>query len=156
MEEIPLDTIEWSASEYNHKERSNDWFWGLGLIAILACILAIWIHNYLFAIFILISGASLMLFNIRHPQEIKFSITTGGLTLGKDKYEWKSIQGFNIKKNNGNSKLIIKTNKYFLPIYTIVIPDDLTSQIREELTKVTPNIEIDESPSMVFAEKIGL
>ena len=156
MQEIQLETIEWSAPEYNHKERSNDWFWGVGLIAIVSCGVAIWIHNYLFAIFILISGASIALFNIRHPKEVEFSISTDGLSIGKTMYEWKSIQGFNIKKDKESAKLIIKTSKYFLPIYTIVIPIDLTSQIREELSKVTENIEINESPSMIFAEKIGL
>ena len=156
MEEIHLETIEWSSKEYDHKERSNDWFWGLGIIAIVACGLAIWIHNYLFAIFILISAASLALFNIRQPGEVTFSIATEGMAIGKDKYSWKNIKGFNIKKGGENSKLIIRTDKYFLPTYTIIVPNDLVSNIKESLLKVTENIEINESPSVLFAEKIGL
>ena len=50
MDEIELDTITWTVPEYSHKERDNDWFWTIGLIAIVGCGIAFWFHNYLFAL----------------------------------------------------------------------------------------------------------
>ena len=97
MDEIQLNTIEWSAPEYTHKERSNDWFWAIGLVTVIACVIAIWLHNYVFAIFLFVSGGSLIMFSIRHPQDVKYIIETEGLTIGKDKHNWKSIKSFNIK-----------------------------------------------------------
>jgi hypothetical protein len=155
VQEITINKIEWSAPEYNYKERGTDWFWAMGLITIAVCGLAIWIHNYLFAIFIIISGCCLALFNIRHPQEITFAIETEGLTMGKDKYDWKGIKSFDIKKNGQNSKLLIKTSKYFLPVYTIPVPADLISNIKESLLKFVPNDELEESKSMQLMEKLG-
>ncbi|MFA6515156.1 MAG: hypothetical protein WCT42_02740 [Candidatus Paceibacterota bacterium] len=157
MDEIIINTIKWSAPEYNHKERGNDWFWALGLITIVACGIAIWLHNYVFAIFLLISGGCLIMFTLRHPQDANFIIETKGLTMGKDFHTWKSIKSFNVKNNEADpyGKLLIETSKHFLPIYTIPFPKELESQIKETLLKVLPRTEIDESKSMVFAEKLG-
>ncbi len=155
MEEIILKTITWSAPEYKHKEKSMDFLWAIGLITIIAGGVAIWLSNYVFAIFIFIAGATLILFSIRHPQEVSFSIETEGLTMSKDKYPWKRIKGFHIKREFDYTNLLILTDKYFLPVYTIPLNPDMANEIREELLKVTPNIELEESKSMIFMEKLG-
>ena len=157
MDEIIINTIEWQAPEYSHKERDNDWFWTIGLITIVACGIAVWLHNYVFAVFLLISGASLILFTFRPPHDVTYKIETKGLTMGKDLYEWKVIKSFNIKKNEKDiyDKLMVETSKYFLPIYTIPLPKELMSEVKENILKVIPRSEIDESKSMVFMEKLG-
>jgi len=157
MDEIKLNTIEWTVPEYSHKERDNDWFWTLGLITIVSCGIAIWLHNYVFAIFLFVAGSSLILFTIRHPQEITYKIETKGLTMGKDLYPWKSLKSFNFKniETEPFAKLMIETSKYFLPIYTIPVPKEQEQKIKETLLLVIPRSEIDESKSMVFMEKLG-
>ena len=155
MEEIIIDKIEWSAPEYKHTEKSMDFLWAIGLTAVVISGLAIWFHNYLFAIFVLISGGSLILFSIRHPREVSFSIETSGLTMGKDKYAWKDIKGFHIKKEEDYTVLLIELRKYLLPVYTISLPTSLISSVKESLLKVIPNIELEESKSMKFMEKMG-
>ena len=155
MEEIILDTINWSAPEYKHKDKSVDFIWTIGIIALVMCGIAIWKQNYVFAVFIFISGCTLILFSIRPPEEINFSIGTEGFTLGKDKYTWKKIKGFHIKRDKGEANLLIEIDKYLLPVYTIPLPIDIADQARENLLKVIPNIELEESRSMKFMEKIG-
>lgn len=155
MEEIILETIQWSAPEYSHKEKSMDFLWTIGIITVVGAGLAFWISNALFAIFILISGATLILFSIRPPQIVSFSIDTKGLTMAKTMHEWKDIKGFDLKKGDDYSKLIVLTSKYFLPSYTIPFPTELREEIKTELSKVLPTVELKESPSMLFMEKLG-
>ena len=155
MNEININKIEWKAFEYNHKEHGPDWYWAIGLIALVFCGILIWLKSYLFAIFIIIAGATLSLFNIRHPKEIDYVIENSGLTMHKDKYEWKNIKSFDIKKGEEGSKLLIETDKYFLPIYTIPVPNDLVSQIKDSLLEIIPQKELNESPSLLFMEKLG-
>ena len=157
MDEVKINTIEWSAPEYSHKERSNDWFWTIGLITIVACGIAIWLHNNVFAIFLLISGCCLIMFTMRHPQDVTYIIETKGLTMGKDLHEWKSIKSFNIKNNESDpcAKLLIETSKHILPIYTIPLPKEKVEEVKETLLKVTVRSEINESQSMLFMEKLG-
>lgn len=155
MEEIILNTIEWKAPEYKHEEKSMDFFWTIGVVALVMFVFAIWKQNFVFAIFILVSAASLFLFSIRHPQVMTFVIETSGLSLGKDKYEWKKIKGFRIKKETDKAVLLVEINKYLLPVYTIPLPLDIADQVRDSLTKVIPNIELEESKAMKFMEKLG-
>jgi len=155
MEEITLDTLQWSAPEYTHKEKSMDFLWTIGIVALIGVMVAIWKENYLFSVFILISGFCLVMFSIREPQEIQFSIDTKGLSLGRDNHEWKTIKGFDIKKGEVYGKLLIQTTKKFLPIYTVPFPIELREEIKETLLKVIPATELSESHSMVFMEKLG-
>jgi len=157
MDEIKINTIEWSAPEYNHKERDNDWFWAIGLITIVAVGFTLWRHNNIFAIFLLISGASLIMITMRHPEDVTFIVETKGLTMGRDLHPWKSIKSFNIKdlETDEYAKLMIETSKRFLPIYTIPLPKEKIDEMKETLLKLIPRSEIDESPSMVFMEKLG-
>ena len=156
MDEIILETIEWEAPEYNHKKRTPDFLWTIGLVAFVLAVVAIWLGNIVFAIFVLVAGASLIMFNTREPNQMIFSIKTEGLLVGKDKYEWKNIKGFNIIKGDLYGKLLIETTKYFLPVYTIPLPTSIVEEVKTELSKVIPKAEIKESASMAFAEKIGL
>jgi hypothetical protein len=157
MDEIKINTITWSLPEYSHKERGNDWFWAIGLVTIISCGIAVWLHNYVFAVFLLISGCCLIMFTLRHPQDVTYIIETKGLSMGKDLYEWKGIKSFNIKKSDSDTydKLLIETSKYFLPIYTIPLPKEKGEEIKETLLKIISRSEIDESKSMIFMEKLG-
>lgn len=155
MEEITLDPIVWSAPEYTHKERSMDWFWTIGLVSLVGALVALWFHNYIFSLFILISGASLILFTLRAPHIFTFTVNTQGITIEKETYTWKDIQGFTIKKSEPSSKLLILTSKKFLPVYTLPFPSEITQTLRESLLKVSKPIELEESHSMLFMEKIG-
>ncbi len=155
MEEIILEKIEWSAKEYEHKEKSVDFLWTIGLVAILLCGLAIWLKNYLFAVFVLISGASLILLSIKHPKDINFIIETEGISMGKEKYPWKKVKAFNIKKKENEAMLILELDKYMLPTCFITLPLELVDKVKDNISKVVEAKEIDESPSMKFLEKIG-
>jgi hypothetical protein len=155
MDEITIEKIEWSAPEYKHKEKNVDFIWAIVLVSILACGIALWFSNYLFAVFIFISGCSLIFFSLRNPENITFSIETSGITLGKDKYEWKKIKGFRVKKEENTTVLLIEINKYFLPVYTIPLPFELSTSVKESLLKVSTEMELEESKSMLFMEKLG-
>jgi hypothetical protein len=155
MEDRDIERIEWQAAEYTHKERKADWFWALGLVALVICVLALWFHNYVFAIFVVVSGVCLAMFTLRHPQTVNFVIDKEGLIVGKDVHPWNKIKGFRIKDDDTDPKLLIVTARQFLPVYTISLPTNLVEDIRDALVGMVPEVEIQESKSMLFMEKIG-
>lgn len=155
MDEIIIDKIEWIAPEYKHEDKSMDFLWAIGIVTIVVFGLAIWKQSYLFSIFILVSGASLILFSVRRPQDITYKIETNGITLGKDYYEWKKIKGFHIIKKDNDAVLLVELDKYMLPVYTLPLPIELVQKTKESLLKIIPDMELEESKSMKFMEKIG-
>lgn len=147
--------MEWSAPEYSHKERSMDWLWTIGLVALAGAVVAIWFHNFIFAIFILISGACLIMFTLRTPEEITFTVNNEGVSISREKHLWKDMKGFHIKKGEPYNKLLLLTSKRFLPLYTIPVPIELSPELRESLLKIIPDVPLEESHSVLFMEKIG-
>lgn len=154
-EEVTIDPISWQAPEYTHKKKSVDFLWAIGLIALVSAGVAIWLGNYVFAIFILVSGGTLIMFTLREPNEMDFSIEKNGLKVGKDNYPWKSLKGFKMVDGAPYGKLLVETSKYFLPVYTIPVPSDIFEDVKESFKKLVPSAEIEESKSMAFMEKIG-
>lgn len=155
--EIILETIEWESPEYIQRDHNNDWFWGLGLITLLSVIIAIWKGNYVFGIFLFLAGFSLILFSIKKPEIVKNKIETKGLTTRGAFYQWNFLRSFNIKTNENNTyfKLLIETNKKFLPIITILTPIDLLDKTEDNLSQVIKRSSVDETGSTVFMDKIG-
>jgi len=157
MKEKKVETISWVAPEYLHKEHSNDWFWTIGLIAIVGTVAAIWFGSYVFAIFIFVSGVSLVMFTVKQPRIFEFVINNNGIKVGREEFPWKDLKSFNIKEVEGGEfdKLMMETNKKFLPIYTFFVPKEITDLVKIEASKMIKKSEIDESRTVQFAEKIG-
>lgn len=154
-EDIALETIEWRSYEYKHKEKSIDFLWGIGIVSVILFVLAIWFKNYIFGIFILVSGGLLIMFGIKHPEEVSYKIDSDGLTIGKDTYTWKKVKGFSIKKYEDDAKLLVELDKYFLPVYTIHMPLEIEQKVKQNIKKIVEQKELRESQSMLFMEKIG-
>jgi hypothetical protein len=155
--EITLETIEWESPEYIHRDHSNDWFWGLGLITLLSVIIAICKGNYIFGIFLLLAGFSLILFSIKRPEINKNKIETKGLSIQGTFYQWSFLKSFNIKDTRDDNlfKLLIESNKRFLPILTVLVPKEIEEKVEDNLSKVMKKSNIDETGSTVFMDKIG-
>jgi hypothetical protein len=145
----------WTGPEYNHSEKSIDWLWTIGLLAIVGFIITLFFHSYVFGIFILVSGASLIFFSVRNPDEVSFTLTNDGITIGKKDYPYKNLKGFKIKEGVEWAKLLVMTDAKFLPILTLPLPEASVSEAYDILIQVVPELPLEESPSMLFMEKLG-
>lgn len=157
MEEQEIEKIKWASPEYINKDHSNDWFWTVALVAIVGCIVAVWFKSYVFAIFIFISGISLVMFAIKQSKILEFTISNKGIVVNNEEFLWKNLKSFNVKieEDMEFNKLFIETNKNFLPIYTFLIPKEMTDSIKKEIAKKIVKSEINESRTIQIAEKMG-
>jgi hypothetical protein len=164
LEKVNIETKSWNAPEYHHIPRSIDWYWGLGIVALIGAVLAFWFSSVLFGIFILLSASVLIMLGVRKPKEITFEINSDGFKMEHKFFEWKEIKGFDIKESSHKpnpegkvyARLLVLTNKNFLPLYTLPIPEDIVEEINISLKKVIQPLELSESQAIQFAEKIGL
>ncbi len=155
-EEIVIDTKTWTAPEYIHKPRSNDWCWGVGIIAVLGAIAAIWFGSYIFAIFILLSATVLIMITVRPPNDITIEVNPEGIKTAHVLIPYKKIKGFSIKNDSPYAKLLLDIDKNFLPLHSILLPEEMASEVSDELKKVIPVVDLKETQLMEFAEKIGM
>lgn len=144
--------VEWEADEYEEKERSADWFWALGVIAIFGVILSFIFGNLLLALIIAIAAFAIYLYENRPPQKMNVRLTPKGIQIGKDLYPYERADYFWIdEKREGLPMLIINYRRAFFPHLHISIEDVEPTLIRLYLRKFIE----EEEHQRTFAEEIS-
>jgi hypothetical protein len=126
--------LEWEALEYRHTDKTSDWYWGLGLLALAGIGLSIFFSNILFAAVILLGASTLALFGARPPHMMRFSITDRGISIGNNLYPYGTLESFwVIDDPHTHPQLLIKSKKLLMPLIIIPIAQVNPNDIREKL-----------------------
>ena len=113
--------IEWNAPTHMHTERSADWYWALGILAICGTIASILWGNLLFAVIIALAALSIVLIAARTPREHTILLGERGVVVDEDFYPYRSLRSFWIAEHSsGTPKLILSTTGIIHP--HIVVP----------------------------------
>jgi len=127
-----MEKLQWSALEYEERERSQDWFWALGVIIVAGALTSIIYGNYFFAALLVIGGVLLGTFAIKKPAVILYELNTQGLKMGTRLFPYDRIEAFFIQTEI-KPLLFIKSQRFFLPIISMPIDVDLAPHVREIL-----------------------
>jgi hypothetical protein len=148
------EKITWSNLEYEHKERSSDWFWALGVIVFTASAAAMIFSNYFFALLILVSGGVLVLLSKREPELVTFELNDKGFKIKDQLYLYQNIKSFWIDKDK--YILFVKTERIFMPVITMHIESDMMEKIHDVFTKKgVVEEEMTEHPSEKIMDRLG-
>ncbi len=153
------ETIEfsWDTDEYEHREKSTDWYWALGILVVVIAFIAFVTQNLLFGFLVLMGGFMIGLFASKKNNPISIEISTHGVIINNDFIDFSQIKGFWLYRNPfGIRKLILKTTRNISPIIPIPLPDDLrAADLHTFLIKYVPEQELQESFVDLLSEKIG-
>ena len=150
-----IEKLQWSALEYEERERSNDWFWGLGVIVVAVAITSIIYSNYFFAVLVILGGAMLGFFAVKKPAVILYELNDKGLQAGTRLFPYENISAFWVRKEL-NPSLFIKAERFFMPILSVPIHEDSATQIREVfLAKNIAEVEMKEPTSERIIDSLG-
>lgn len=149
----------WEVDEYIERERSNDWFWTVGLILLVAIIISLVTKNFIFAIFLLVSGFSLSVFLFRKPKRLTVSITEKGIRIEHNFYAFKDIKQFWVEPEdggqNGIRQVFFLLNRVVIPELSIPLEDTDPDKLRSFLLRKVPEGEIKESSANQIMEALG-
>lgn len=113
--------ILWQVTTHEHKERSADWYWALGLLAAGGAALSIFFGNILFAVVLLLSAGCIGGLMARGPREHAVKIDQKGITLDGTIYPYKNIDSFWVDEaRHDDPKLLVSTKALLHP--QLVIP----------------------------------
>ncbi|HTE48590.1 MAG TPA: hypothetical protein VK675_01625 [Candidatus Paceibacterota bacterium] len=156
-----MGNLQWSALEYEEKERSKDWFWALGIIVVTSSITAIIFGNYFFAVLLVLGGLLLGFFATKKPDTVNYELNDRGLKIRTLLYPYSNIKSFWVQIDttgeiNLKPTLFIKTERVFMPVITIPINHDIAEEIRSAmLFKNVSEEEMREHPSHLIMESLG-
>jgi len=143
--------LEWDAWEREGEEKSSDWYWIVGAIALAAIVLAIFFKNFLFALIIGLAVFSLFMNERRGIQQVRVKLTSKGLLINSDLYLYDSIKSFWIDEDFEPDHLIIHSSRAFFPHIEISLDSVNTPLVRSVLSRYIP----EEKESRSFIENIA-
>lgn len=134
MEKDEEFKLAWSAPEYEEKERSQDWFWALGIIVVTGSIAAIIFENYFFAFLIILGGFLLGFFAKKKPDMLQYELNEKGVQIGDRIYPYETIKAYWIQVDfTPDSKvkpiLFVHSERAFMPVISIPINNDIAENI---------------------------
>jgi hypothetical protein len=105
------ETVSWEALEFEHRKKSADWYWILGIIAIAGALIAIVLDNFLFAILIIIGAFTVALHAKKPPERVHFTLSKRGLEIGSTLHPFSSLNSFWIDDSREDAPKLLLTSK---------------------------------------------
>jgi len=151
------DIISWQGYEYTHHEKSSDWFWALGIVALSSAVTAIIFKNILFALLILIGAFTVALFAAKKPHLIHFEVTRRGVSIDDVLYPFTTLESFWIDEDeHGHLSLILKSQRVVMPYIIIPLSEAIEFEdIRNVLLEKLDEEELNEPISHKILEFFG-
>lgn len=143
--------MEWDAHEYEHKERSPDWFWAVGIVAVSVAIASVIFGNIIFGILVLIAAFALSLFANRPPSTIHITVDEKGITRDKIRYPYDTLGSFWIDTEHPHKKIILRSEKLFMPLIIVPLSEEVDV---DKLYDGLSDFLSEEFHSLPFVEKV--
>ena len=153
-----MDPITWQAREFHYYKKSADWYWILGIISVVGAVLAIVLGgaNLLFAALILFAGVALGIMGAKRPGMIEYEANERGVVAGDTLYIYQALDSFWIDPRSDDPRLILKSQKTYLPYIIIHIENIDPETVRAYLLQFLPEEPMQEPLSHKLAEYLGL
>lgn len=153
------DDIFWETHEYRHEPKLPDWHWTVGLVASIVFIVSVYYENYLFGVFALIAGFTIIMYKVRGPEKIAIGLTPRGIIIKDTLYPYDHIESFHIYEYHPDSgkwdELSIKSKRLVLPKITIPIGDTDAEIIRKYLSQKIKETRHEKDVAEIISELIG-
>src|SRR5262245_15870726 len=119
-----MDRISWKAHERIYTEKTNDWYWIVGIVAVSFAAISIIMNNLIFGILILVGTFTLALVSSKKPEVIEIFADKGGIGIGKTFYPYLNLESFWVETRDAHPRIIIKSKKAMM-IYIIALLEDM-------------------------------
>lgn len=118
------DIIRWIAPTHTHTDRSVDWYWGVGVLALIGMGISVWLGNVLLALIIAVAALCLGVLASRYPRDNEIHLTPEGIAIDRQLIPYESVHSFWINEDHPvHPKLHITTRAVLHPHIAIIIEE---------------------------------
>ena len=147
--------IEWNAPEHYYYKRSADWYWAVGIIAATCAVLAFIFGDVIFGILIAVAALALCLHASITPRLIRNQVNDRGIVVDGVLYPFLTLHSFWIEHDHPEPKILIKSQKFFMPFITVPIDEVNPEDVRTILLRYIAETEHLEPLSLKLLEVMG-
>ena len=155
--------LNWTVQTHEHRERSVDWYWGLGLIGLAGAAGSVFFGNYLFAAIIAIAAGSVGALAFRGPREHGVHVGPRGLSIDGTVYRFDAIESFWVEsfdstdKQGQEPRLFVSTRGFLRPQLVIPLGSEARAQaVRAYLRRFVREEEQHAHIGTYLADVLGL
>jgi hypothetical protein len=134
----------WRAQDFEVYEEDKKWHIYIYLVIIAITGYAVWSNSLVMAITFILIGVVIYLQLNKDPKIVDFAITTDGVVIGKEIFEYTNIKSFWIHNDPPHEKyLSLHTHGNLLPIVHISVDSQDPHELREILLNYIPEVKND-------------
>jgi len=140
--------FEWQGREYKFEDKSADWYWALGIIALAAIVACVLFNNIILALVVGAGAISIALHAAKHPRIHRFQITEEGVAVDNNLYTYENMLHFSVLEYADPTwppSLSIKTKSLLVPHLLIPIVGHDPLEVYEYVLNHVPEGRHDES-----------
>ncbi len=136
MDNQKTTLINFSTEEHTHYNRSNDFYWGLGIGTLVAVVLAFIFKDGLFGVLILIGSVMYGYSSWKKPAIINVSISDKDIIIGDDLYLISNIESFHVLDLKGEKELVLSIRRSYQPIVSVCVPEESAFTVKDVLSSM--------------------
>ncbi|MBQ6375664.1 hypothetical protein IJJ37_01920 [Candidatus Saccharibacteria bacterium] len=128
-----LKPVSWQAEEYITKNHNAGWYVGLFVVAAALSALAIFLQGWTFLALIIISVITILVFALRPPRTIAYTIDNEGILEGKLLHRYSDFRAFGIAQEENHYFAVLIPKQRFGINVKIYFPEGSGEAIVDQL-----------------------
>lgn len=137
-----LQPISWQAKEYIVKNHNTSWYVGLVVVTLALSALAVWLEGWTFLILVILSAISLVIYTLRPPRTINYTIDNKGIKEEKILHPYSNFRAFGILKEGEHYSAVLIPKKRFGMRVKVYFPETSGEGIVDQLGAHLPMEEV--------------
>lgn len=134
--------LSWRVASHRYREHSNDWFWGLGVIALVGAVASVIFGNILLAMIIVLGAVSLGMLSKQQPREHAVQIDRRGIVIDGTRYPYSSVRSFWVAQTDQSPQLFVSLMGLVAPHLSIELAHEVEAErVRAFLKQYAEEVE---------------
>ena len=123
------EIVNWEATEYLQRSKNGKWYVGMALVTLALVALSMFLQWWTFTALIILSMISLVLYSVRPPRTLHYSLSSKGISEGNNLYNFEDFKSFGVLQDEKNFAIVLTPRKRFSPRVTIYFPEGKGEEI---------------------------
>lgn len=142
MARAKTDIITWEAEEYLVRDKNAWWYVGLVGIGLILCSVAVLLQWWSFLAVIVLSVVALLIYTMRPPRIIRYTLSNKGVSEGEKLYEYSEFKSFGLMREGNNFAIVLTPIKRFSPRLMVFFPQAQGEEIVDAFGARLPMAEV--------------
>ena len=121
--------VNWEAKEYIEQKKNAGWYAGFAVVVLVLIAVAILLKYWLFIAVIVLAAITMMIYTMRPPRTLHYSLDEKGMTEGNNLHTYESFRSFGILNEDNHYCIVLMPKKRFGTRVTVYFPETEGEQI---------------------------